>query len=319
MDARQEPLTPEAGRDLLSVGEVAERTGLSPDTLRVWERRFGRPRPLRLPSGHRRYTASEARWLQRVAEALAYGFRPKRVLALEETELDALLASAMPSLPTTTDAAVSRWLEDLQAARLDELEAGLAEGLGDAPDHEVLDGPVTAFLHGVGRLWADGELAVHHEHLATALLDRLLRTRRLVSDVASLRARQATGEGQAPVVLSTLPGDRHGVALQMLALCCDRRGVPVVELGVDTPLEDIVTTAEAVRPMAVGVSVSLAVTGPHVDHALGDLAGQLGSLCPLLAGGAGVTRRRRMPRGVGRLPSLRAFDGWLAVRVPSDG
>ena len=42
-------------------------TGIGRDTLRVWERRYGRPEPIRLPSGHRRYTAEQIRWLRRVA------------------------------------------------------------------------------------------------------------------------------------------------------------------------------------------------------------------------------------------------------------
>ena len=41
---------------LLTIGDVAERTGVRVGTLREWERRHGFPDPIRLPSGHRRYT-----------------------------------------------------------------------------------------------------------------------------------------------------------------------------------------------------------------------------------------------------------------------
>jgi MerR family transcriptional regulator, light-induced transcriptional regulator len=43
----------------LSIGEVAERTGLTPATLRMWEVRHGFPSPQRLESGHRRYAAGD--------------------------------------------------------------------------------------------------------------------------------------------------------------------------------------------------------------------------------------------------------------------
>ena len=43
----------------LTIGELAERTGLSPTTLRMWEQRHGFPTPVRLPSGHRRYEESD--------------------------------------------------------------------------------------------------------------------------------------------------------------------------------------------------------------------------------------------------------------------
>ena len=73
--------------ELLSIGEVGEATGLSPHTIRVWERRYGRPAAVRLPSGHRRYTQDQVVWLRRIAEALANGHRPGKVLKLEEAEL----------------------------------------------------------------------------------------------------------------------------------------------------------------------------------------------------------------------------------------
>lgn len=45
---------------LLTIGDLAGRTGVSTATLRVWETRHGFPSPQRLPSGHRRYTAADA-------------------------------------------------------------------------------------------------------------------------------------------------------------------------------------------------------------------------------------------------------------------
>ena len=68
--------------NLHSIGDVAEATGISVDTVRVWERRYGKPKPVRLPSGHRRYTDAQIRWLRRVAEALAHGNRPSKVQGL---------------------------------------------------------------------------------------------------------------------------------------------------------------------------------------------------------------------------------------------
>src|SRR3954447_13770091 len=39
---------------LLTIGDLAERTGVPPATLRSWELRYGFPRPIRLAGGHRR-------------------------------------------------------------------------------------------------------------------------------------------------------------------------------------------------------------------------------------------------------------------------
>jgi DNA-binding transcriptional MerR regulator len=45
--------------DLLTISEVADRTGVAIATLRVWESRHGFPVPQRLASGHRRYDSDD--------------------------------------------------------------------------------------------------------------------------------------------------------------------------------------------------------------------------------------------------------------------
>ena len=40
----------------LSIGDIANRSGVAVGTLRMWESRYGFPVPERLPSGHRRYS-----------------------------------------------------------------------------------------------------------------------------------------------------------------------------------------------------------------------------------------------------------------------
>jgi MerR family transcriptional regulator, light-induced transcriptional regulator len=59
--------------DLLTIGQLAARTGVQPGTLRMWESRHGFPRAERLPSGHRRYPAAEVERVLEVARAREAG------------------------------------------------------------------------------------------------------------------------------------------------------------------------------------------------------------------------------------------------------
>jgi DICT domain-containing protein/predicted DNA-binding transcriptional regulator AlpA len=52
-------MTTPSRSELLTIGDLAERTGVPPATLRSWESRYGFPRPLRLAGGHRRYAERE--------------------------------------------------------------------------------------------------------------------------------------------------------------------------------------------------------------------------------------------------------------------
>jgi MerR family transcriptional regulator, light-induced transcriptional regulator len=64
----------------LSIGDVAERTGLSEATLRMWEARHGFPDPERLASGHRRYTERDVELLGQVLDERGRGLSLKAAI-----------------------------------------------------------------------------------------------------------------------------------------------------------------------------------------------------------------------------------------------
>ena len=79
--------------NLLTIGELSKKTGISTHTLRMWEKRHGAPQSIRLPSGHRRYLPEEMERLRLVAKALKLGFRAGKVVGGTPEELNRLLGS----------------------------------------------------------------------------------------------------------------------------------------------------------------------------------------------------------------------------------
>ena len=59
----------------LTIGDLAERTGLSQATLRMWEQRHGFPVPERLSSGHRRYRETDVDQVREVVRRRDAGTR----------------------------------------------------------------------------------------------------------------------------------------------------------------------------------------------------------------------------------------------------
>src|SRR5436189_5337246 len=53
----------------LRIREVAARSGIPAGTLRMWEERYGFPKPQRLPSGHRRFTSDQIEQVRAVVAA----------------------------------------------------------------------------------------------------------------------------------------------------------------------------------------------------------------------------------------------------------
>ncbi|MBI2710645.1 MAG: MerR family transcriptional regulator [Actinobacteria bacterium] len=66
----------------LTIGDLAERTGVGVATLRAWEARFGFPQPVRLQSGHRRYRERDVATVGQVTRARRGGLSLGAAIAM---------------------------------------------------------------------------------------------------------------------------------------------------------------------------------------------------------------------------------------------
>ncbi len=277
--------------DLMSIGDICSETGLSPDVVRVWERRYGFPIPVRLPSGHRRYREADLKRLRLIAEAVADGHRPSLVVRADEDTLRRL----MTKQEALKHAALVEPLYQAVASLDSEgIRRGLEEARRDRPLRDFLQNVVAPLLDRVGMAWADGSLDIHHEHLLTEVLEDFLRRMRMEYPPQPLRG---------SVLLATLPGERHRLGLLMVALLYAAGGVRVELLGTDVPVASIAHAARALKVDRVAVSLSIQSAGETTRRLLMDLQERLPEGCRLIIGGQGAARTRRV-EGVERMSGL---------------
>ncbi len=273
--------------ELLSIGDICSETGLSADVVRVWERRYGFPVPVRLPSGHRRYRQEDLHQLRLMAEAVAQGHRPSIVTRTGEAALKRLL------IPKDNPR-VERLFEAVILADTVEMRRLLKDSLDSTGWKPFLQQVVAPLLDRVGMAWAEGAIDIHHEHLVTEVLEDLLRRLRL-------DCHPVVGRGS--VLLSTLPGERHRLGLLMAALAYASQGVRTELLGVDLPVASIGQAARALKVDRVAVSLSIQCSGETTRRLLMDLKDRLPTGCRLVIGGQGAARTRKI-EGVDRMLGL---------------
>jgi len=285
---------------LYSIAKVSEYTGIGIETLRAWEKRYGAPVPVRLPSGHRRYTREQLSWLLQISEALALGHRPSRVLRKSSIELTALLKAFRSE---TCDSATNERILDLaRRFREAEIQTLLRREHDKLGDNDFLLERILPLLALVGTRWQDGNFEVRHEHFLSEIISAYLK---------ELRQKHKVRRDAPAVILATLPGELHTLGLEVVNVFLVLHGISTQFIGANTPIEEIAQAARETDSVAVAISVSLATCGVKTERMLTELRRTLPESSRLLAGGQGAKRLRKGVRGVDYHSDLSEFVKWL--------
>lgn len=236
---------------------VSQLTGLSPDLIRAWEKRYAVVSPERGARGARLYTTDDIAHLRLLARAVKSGRAIGDVAALTREELRELVAAEPPpgaedppvavSGPAA-EGAVSRALAAVEQFDLARLNSELGSTLAALGAEAFVRDVCAVLLHEVGERWERGELSIAQEHMLTSALRTMLH--------AMIQWNRRTRVGH--VLLTTPPGETHEAGILMTALLLSEAGVAVTYLGCDVPAAEIVNAA--VRCQDVGV-VGLGLTG----------------------------------------------------------
>jgi MerR family transcriptional regulator, light-induced transcriptional regulator len=288
---------------LLNISAVERETGLSKDVLRVWERRYGFPKPERDDNGERQYAVVDIAKLRAIKRLMDAGVRPGKLVhdSLERLNAmaDARTGPRGEGRPTSVERDVLAILgrHDAQALQNTLVNVLMQQGL----QRFVLE-TVTSLNRAVGEAWMRGELQVFEEHLYTEQLQVALRT------AINAFPRQS---GAPKVLLTTLPGEQHALGLLMVEALLVPEGAQCISLGIQTPLEDIRRAALAHGVQLIALSFSGAFPVRQATDGLATLRRQLPETVTLWAGGEMTRRVRRTMPGVVLVPDLGAVTGAL--------
>lgn len=263
---------------------VSRRTGLSPDLIRIWERRYGAVEPGRGGSGRRLYSDADVERLLLLRRATEAGRRIGEVARLSAEGLAALVADDQTAAPprfTRTEAPGSASLQAcLEAARrLDPaaLHAVLAEAGVAMSVPRLLEELIAPFMREIGRYWRDGSLRIYQEHMASAVVRSFLG--QLIRSVGPL--------GAGPrLLVATPPGQGHELGALMAALTAAAEGWRPLYLGANTPAGEIAAAARQAGARAVALSLTYPADDPQLAEELRLLRRHLPAETALLVGGA---------------------------------
>ncbi len=287
----------------LPIAAVERDTGIPKDTLRVWERRYAFPLPLRDDKGERLYPIEQVEKLRLLRRLLDQGHRPGSIVAAPTETLTALLEPTAHMGGESSNPAIDPLIDLVRMHRSAELRAALQQHVVKLGLQRFVAELVAPLSQAIGEAWLRGDIGVAEEHLFTEQIQNLLR-----SSINSLGA-----GGRSPrVLMTTVPGEEHILGLLMVEATLAPEGVQCISLGSQTPVADIAQAARDGQFDIVAVSFSAAFPARQAFLALEQLRNALPVGIALWAGGAALNGKRKRIDNVRQIDRLDALLDALA-------
>ena len=273
------------------IGVVARRTGLKPDLIRAWERRYGAVAPGRTDTRRRFYSDEDVERLLLLRRVVSTGRGISHVAGLSNEELQSLIEAepAPPPVPRTpellpmagdldkmTEGYLARCLAAAQRLDVRELEIQLDRASVAFSRTSLIEKLLVPLMQRIGDLWHQGTLRPIHEHMASSVVRSFL---------GSMHGGY-NAEAAAPHVVVTTPArQHHELGALLAAATASGEGWQVTYLGPELPPEEIAAAALQKDARAVALSITYPPDDPLLMDELRRLRRLLDSRTALIVGG----------------------------------
>lgn len=287
------------------------RTGLSPHTLRAWERRHHVVAPTRSDGGQRLYSDLDVERLRLLHRLTERGHGIGRLAKLSLEELDRIAgeeegSAGTPEAESSSNAQATEFrsaaFHAAQCLAAGELQAVLERAAVSLGVPAFLDQVAGPSIREIGHGWREGTISVGQEHLATAVFRRVLGW-----IIETFEAKPPA----ARLIVATPPGQVHELGALMAAAAAATEGLDVIYLGADLPVAEILNAVRQTGARAVALSVVHPTNDPGLIEDLQQIRQGLDREVQLFLGGAAVTQQPERFRAVG----ARAFDSLAEFRT----
>ncbi len=244
---------------VFNLKSVLRLTGLNPDTIRAWEKRYVAVKPSRTSTGRRMYTEQEVNRLKLLAELTSNGHSIGSVAKLTDEQLLSLLATVQSGTPFNKSKQLNPQIpiitEDLIRAvenfDLSLVEVHLARANYTMSPRDLMLHLIPQLMYKVGNKVIEGSFGIAQEHALTELIKR--HVRRIYDQLEPV---DGVFQKDKILLFATPENHLHEFGIWMSAVLCRFQGFKTIILGPNLPADSLITTAKQIKPHAIVLGFS---------------------------------------------------------------
>jgi DNA-binding transcriptional MerR regulator len=259
---------------------VSHLTGVRPELLRRWEKRYHLFKPQRAGNRYREFDDEDLQLLLYIRQQIDQG-RSIGELAAEGREAILRRLAPAPASPVQQSyrGLIDELLGYIQQLDKARLEARLAECVAHSTFTTMLHMVFVPLMHRLGDLWVAGEVAIASERFATTILKQRLLT---------MLQTTAPGAGSPLLLCASPAGEFHELGLLIFAYAMQQDGWQVCYLGSDLPLHELRWSCRQLHPALVALSLTHVIAPTRFLEVVQEIDASIAPTYPTFVGGQAI-------------------------------
>ncbi|MEO8862081.1 MAG: MerR family transcriptional regulator [Ginsengibacter sp.] len=224
---------------LFTIKDVENLSGIKAHTIRIWEKRYSFLKPNRSDTNIRRYSNEELRIILNIALLNKYGYKISHINRMsEEVIFDSVLSITDPE--ARANITVNELIQSMIHFDGEKFESILNKSIEAKGVEETILKIIFTFLDKVGILWLTKHINPVHERLVSNIIRQ-----KLIAGIDSLPLKKVSSTS---ICLFLPQGEFHEISLLFVAYLLKQKGITIIYLGANIPLEELKTVTSLKNP-----------------------------------------------------------------------
>jgi MerR family transcriptional regulator, light-induced transcriptional regulator len=287
-----------------TIKDLENLSGIKAHTIRIWEQRYTFLRPQRTGTNIRYYNNDELKTLLNVALLNKYGFKISHIDKMNEVEMKDRILS-LSQAQAQQERIINELIQSMVDLDIESFETILDNYIMARGIERSITQIIFPFLEKIGILWATNHINPAQEHLVTNIIRQ-----KLIVGIESSNTHMRVNKS----ILLFLPeGEHHELGLLFIYYLLRSRGVKVLYLGANVPVNDVEYVVKAKNPDIAYTHLTSLANNFNFEKFLNNLSGKVKGIPVVVSGQITQQYRKSAPQGIQLKRSLPEVMEYLST------
>jgi DNA-binding transcriptional MerR regulator len=289
-----------------TIKDLENLTGIKAHTIRIWEQRYNFLKPQRTDTNIRYYNNEELKKILNISLLNKYGFKISHIDRMTEVDMKNKILS-INNIHAQQERIVNALIQSMVDMNLEGFEDSLEEYIRAKGIEKTIHQIIFPFMERIGVLWITGHINPAQEHLVS----NIIRQKLIVGTEAVNPLFQLKKTG-----LLFLPeGEYHELGLLFIQYLLKSRGLRVLYLGANVPMDDVEYVAKYKTPDFIYTHLTSVSSVFSFDKFIHQSLKRFGNIPLIISGRLAATYEKKIPQQIHFKKSLQEVTEFITNLV----